>query len=67
MFPDYRLACMEEVRNAYKVLICTSEGKTRLWKIGVDGRTILKWVLNIGCEGVDSFVWHKLGFSGVLV
>jgi hypothetical protein len=37
-------ARMEEMRNAYKILVGKPEGKRPL-KIGVEGKIILEWIL----------------------
>jgi hypothetical protein len=36
---------MGEMRNAYRVLIGPLKGKSTLGDVGLDGRTILKWIL----------------------
>jgi hypothetical protein len=38
---------MGEMRSAYKILVGKPEGKTLLWRSGVDRRIILKRILNI--------------------
>jgi hypothetical protein len=51
------LSLTEEVRNAYTVLIGKNlKGKELLEDMGVDGKIILKWVLNEmgGCGLVSS-------------
>jgi hypothetical protein len=40
------IARMGETRNAYNILVGKSEGKNHLENLGVDGRIILKWILN---------------------
>jgi hypothetical protein len=37
---------MEEIRNAYKILVGKPEGKRPLEHRGVDGRIILEWIRN---------------------
>ena len=36
---------MEEGRSAFKILTGKSAGKKNLGGLGVDGRTILEWIL----------------------
>jgi hypothetical protein len=36
-------ASMEEMRNAHKVLVLKTDGKSHLENLGVDGRRTLKW------------------------
>jgi hypothetical protein len=43
-----------EMSNAYKILVGKPEGKDRSEDLGVDGRMILQWNLEITAwEGVD--------------
>jgi hypothetical protein len=44
------------MRNVYKIFVGKSEGRNHLEDLGVDGRTILKWILGKWCEvcGLDS-------------
>jgi hypothetical protein len=39
------VARMEEGRSAFKMLIATPAGKRSLERLGVEGRTILEWIL----------------------
>ena len=40
------VARMEEGRSAFKIVTRKPTGKRPLWRLGVDGRTILEWTLN---------------------
>jgi len=40
------VACMGERRNSYIILVEISEGKNHLRDLGIDGRIILKWILD---------------------
>jgi hypothetical protein len=46
------VAHMEEMRKAYRTSVGKTE-KAHFEDIGVSGRVILKWILEIGCDGVD--------------
>jgi hypothetical protein len=39
------VARMEEGRNAFKIVTGNLTGKRPLGRLGIDGRTILEWVL----------------------
>jgi hypothetical protein len=39
------VACMEESRGGYRVLVGKPEGRGHLKDPGIDGRIILKWIL----------------------
>ena len=41
------VARMEEGRSAFKILTGKPTGKRPLGRLGVDGRTILEWILKI--------------------
>jgi hypothetical protein len=48
------VACMEEKRKAYRVLMGKPEVRDCLEDMGINGRIILKWILKkIGWEGRD--------------
>jgi hypothetical protein len=46
------VADMEEIRNAYKILVGEPERKNHSEGIGVDGRIILEWISGKECEKV---------------
>jgi hypothetical protein len=39
------VACMKEMRNTYRILVGSSEGKRPLEDLGVDGKIISEWIL----------------------
>jgi ABC-type transporter MlaC component len=39
------VACKEEAKNEFVMLIGKSEGKWRFWDISVNGIILLKWML----------------------
>jgi len=39
------VACMGEIRNAYKIVVGKYEGKNYSEDLGVDGRITLEWIL----------------------
>jgi hypothetical protein len=47
------LACIEERRSAYRVLVGTPEGMNQLKDPGVDRRIILKWIFEKLDGGMD--------------
>jgi hypothetical protein len=51
---------MVEMRNAYKISVCKAEGNRKLEDQGVNGRIILKWILNI----ILGFQYHLVIFGG---
>jgi hypothetical protein len=44
---------MGVMRNAYKILFGNPEEKTQVGRLGYRGNTVLKWILDKGCDGVD--------------
>jgi hypothetical protein len=50
-------AGMEEMGNAYEILIGKPEGRRTLGKIDIGGRILLEWILGEGWEDVD---WIQL-------
>jgi hypothetical protein len=56
-------ARMDELRNAYNILVGKPEGKNHLGDLGVDGRIISEWVLGKQeWKGVDKM--HLVQDSG---
>jgi hypothetical protein len=47
------VAHTREMRNAYKILVGKSEGKNHSEDLGIDGRTGLELIREIGWEVVD--------------
>jgi hypothetical protein len=48
---------MEDVRNAYKVLLESLKGRDHLEDIDIDGKVILAWIINgVGRCGLYAFV-----------
>jgi hypothetical protein len=45
---------MEEGRSVFKIFTGTSTGKRSLERLGVDGRTLLEWILK-KCEEIGGF------------
>jgi hypothetical protein len=56
------VACMMEMRNAYKIFIRNPQGKNHLGDLGVDGRIILKCILKIMCVWIG-FNWLEMMFN----
>jgi hypothetical protein len=56
---------MGHVRNAYKILVGKSEGKTPYGRPRLNGRIILEWILGkyggMVCTGC---IWFRIGTSG---
>jgi len=50
-----------QIRNAYKILAGSPEGKKPSWRTNVYRRAILNRILNIGGEKMwTAFVWFQL-------
>jgi len=59
---------MDEVRNVYKVLVGKPEMKRLLGSSGIDGRIILKYILEKqGVRSWTGFVWLRIGTSDRLL
>jgi hypothetical protein len=57
-----------ESRGAYRVLVGKPEGRSHLKCRGVDGRIILKWILEKwGRKTRIGLIWLKTGTSGGLL
>jgi len=39
------VACIQKLRNAYKILIGKLKGKDHSEDLGIDGKIILEWIL----------------------
>jgi hypothetical protein len=39
------VACMERMRNTYKILVGKPKGRDHSEDLGIDGRIILEWIL----------------------
>jgi len=57
------VACVGERRDAYRVFVGKPEGESHLKDLGMDGRSILKWI----CKQWDGEVWLRMGTRGGLV
>jgi hypothetical protein len=54
-----------EMKNAYKILVGKTEGKSHSKNLGVDGRIILAWILRkLGGKVVTGFIWLRTDSSG---
>jgi hypothetical protein len=59
------VACVEEIRNTYRILVRKPEGKKHLEDLRTDGRIILKLILKRqGGRVWIGFTWLKIGISG---
>jgi len=61
-----QVACVQEMKNAYKILVQKPEGKRPL------GRPKYKWKYNIRMENCCGkvwtiFIWLRIGTGGVLL
>jgi hypothetical protein len=55
-------------RNAYSVLVGSSEGKNHLEVIGLDGMIILKWIFKKwNGEEWTGLIWVRIGTGGGLL
>jgi hypothetical protein len=59
---------MEEIRNAYKILVGKLERKGHLGNLGVYGKVVLKWILEKrGVKMWTGLIWLKIGSNGGLL
>jgi len=59
------VACMEEKRGLYRVLMRKLEGKNHLEDPGVDGRVILRWIFRKWDVGAwTRLSWLRTGTGG---
>jgi hypothetical protein len=64
-----QVACMGEMRNAYKISVGKPEGKGMLENLGTDENILLEWILR-GKWGVkiwNAFIWLRIRTSGRLL
>jgi hypothetical protein len=55
-------------RNAYRILDGNLKERDHSEDLGVDGRTILEWILRKQAWGVQTgFIWLRIGTSGGLL
>jgi hypothetical protein len=51
------VACMDDMRKAYKILLENLKGRDHLEDTGIDGKMILEWIIKrVGRCGLDAFV-----------
>jgi hypothetical protein len=60
-------ACMAEIRNASKILVWNLKGRDYSEDQDVDGKSTGTDLRKIGWEGVDWFIWLRVGTSGGLL
>jgi len=59
------VACMEERRSVYRILVGKPEGKNQLEDPGVDERIILRWIFRKWDVGVwTGLTWLRKGTGG---
>jgi hypothetical protein len=62
------VACIGEMRNAYKILVGKPAGKSYSEDLDVDGRIVLEWVLwKQGGKVCTGFIWLRIGACGGLL
>ena len=47
------MACVQEKRHSYPVLVGQAEGEDSLENLGIDGRIMLNCISQMGWEGMD--------------
>jgi hypothetical protein len=61
------VTCIEEIRNAYKILVEKVEGKSNSEDLGLDRRIILECILGEWCGKVWTvLIWLRIRTSGGL-
>jgi hypothetical protein len=62
------VACVGEMRNAYKILVRKPEERNLSEDLSVAGRIILEWILGkVGRKVWTGFVWLRMWTSGGLL
>jgi hypothetical protein len=55
------VACIEDMRKAYKILLDNLKGRDHLEDIGMDAKMILEWIIKrVGRCGRDAFFFRTL-------
>jgi hypothetical protein len=58
------VACLGDMRNAYKIFVGKPEGMNHLEDVNIDGKIMFEWYL--GKEGgrmCTGFIWLRIGAS----
>ena len=58
------VACMEERRGVYRVLVGKPEGKNHLEDPGIDGRIIVRWNFRKWDGAGNGLIWLGIGTGG---
>jgi hypothetical protein len=62
------VACMGEMRNAYRIVVENQKGRDHLEDLGIDGKIILEWILwETGWMVWTGCIWHGIGTNGRLL